>query len=126
MTFREKVNALRIARKLSYEEMAEGIGHENKSRIQGWLGPNEAAPRLDDAMRVARLFNVPLEYLADDSIESLPEPDKPTECRKHIDMMLEVLGDAESLRRLKGAPGADVPLSPVGNPSSPLGRSASR
>ncbi len=120
-SFRDKVNELREARKLSYEDVAEGIGHPNKSKVQGWLGPAQAAPRLDDAMRVAKLFEVPLEYLADDEMETVPEPAKPGENRRKIEMLIEVFGEGEALRRLKGAPGADIPLNP-GNPGNPVSR----
>ena len=111
MNFKAKLDQLRSARKLTYETLAEFLGHQDKGKVQGWLAPKPSHPRLEDALIVARKFGVPLEYLADDETKTIPGPPKLSRDRQDIEKLIEVLGESESLRRLKGSPGAMFPVS---------------
>lgn len=62
---------------INQRELAERISARtgvrvHQPKISGWLNGEKGEPRLGEALALAREFGVPLEYLADDSIEGPP------------------------------------------------------
>lgn len=122
--FHAKLDSGLKAAGVSVKQLAERLGVANNT-IYTWIkgGP---LPAIDQAAIIAEALNVPLIYLADDEMETVPGPPRLSENREKIEKLIEVLGEEESLTRLKGVPGAGVPLnSGVVNPS-PSGRSPRR
>jgi transcriptional regulator with XRE-family HTH domain len=72
MTFAEKLKDLMERHRLSQEDLAEMVG-TYQSQISRWFNDG-LRPSVPFALRVARAFRVPLEYLIDDEMEEPPGP----------------------------------------------------
>lgn len=98
MTFRDKIAKLMGG--MSYEEAAAktGIPHD---KIWRWVKKGQKAAIMD-VNAFAEAFKVPLIYLACDEIETVPGPPKLSENRQTIEDLIRLLGEEESILRLKG------------------------
>lgn len=132
MKLREKLNKLFDARRLTLDEVAAAVG-VSKTTVHSWVsapvpesrtkakaarptksgrprkvaGP--ATPRLDVALRLARLLGVPLEYLADDAQDE-PRAVGLSRDEEVVLDMARTLGDyGEAKRRLMAAASAASP-----------------
>lgn len=73
MTFTEKFNQLYAARRLSQVKLAEALDNKvSQGTVGNWL--HGTYPRLHEAWMLAQFFGVPLDYLADDSLDEIPQP----------------------------------------------------
>ncbi len=66
--FGEKLRTLRKQRGLTLKELAHIIGHNTHSHISE-LETGKRKPSLELALKLSRLFNVPLDQLAKDELE---------------------------------------------------------
>lgn len=106
MDFKAKLDALRNARGFTYKDLTEFLGlSEGKggAKVQGWLNPKPSHPRLEDALLVAKKFGVPIEWLADDSMEMVPEPPAASPERLMIEKHIEILTESRAERVLAAA-----------------------
>lgn len=100
MTFDDKLNKLCQAHRLTNQrEFAELVG-TSKSTANRWLS-GQSVPDMQEALKLARLFGVPLEYLADDDVSELP-PEVSYEQRKTMEYA-ERLGWDDALQQLAAA-----------------------
>jgi transcriptional regulator with XRE-family HTH domain len=77
-----------------------------QGRISKWLG-GQGEPSLRQGLRLARWFGVPLEWLADDTLDELPVEGMDGGQFRTIAAISSFLGPHESLRRLLVSPGDD-------------------
>lgn len=69
MTFGEKVRTLRLKSKMTQDELAEKMGYKSFTTIQKWES-GDSMPRFGNIKKLADIFNVSVDYFAD-------EPNKP-------------------------------------------------
>jgi transcriptional regulator with XRE-family HTH domain len=65
MGFGEKLEKLREKRGISVRETARQVGGVAPNTVERWIS-GKVQPRLDEAIRAAEVFGVPLDYLAFD------------------------------------------------------------
>lgn len=66
--FGEKLRILRKRRGMTLKELAHAIGHTTHSHVSE-LETGKRKPSLNLALRIARLFDVPLDQLVKDELE---------------------------------------------------------
>jgi transcriptional regulator with XRE-family HTH domain len=66
MKLHEKLTALYERSGLSQRDVARAAGGVSVSTVNRWLS-GEGEPRLSEALALAKLFSVPIEFLADDA-----------------------------------------------------------
>ena len=121
-----KINKLLRDMNLSDREAAKRIGDVSATTVGRWR-KGEGEPSVSEAVRVARLFSVPLDYLAFDEIETAPKRDANSEVRASILRLVDLIGEEESLRRLAlanpagdGAPKSPAPQQPAASYGRPV------
>jgi transcriptional regulator with XRE-family HTH domain len=92
-----------------------------KGRVSKWAG-GQGEPTARQALRMARLLNVPLDYLADDDLDE-PPPASMTDRERQVWEVVRTIGPDEAWRRLVGAP---LPSFEVGGDPGFLDRGARR
>jgi transcriptional regulator with XRE-family HTH domain len=98
MNLAEKLERLRRRAGLSQGELAASVG-TYQSRISEWELA-KGGPNLAQALRLARLLGVPLDYLADDAQDEPPPASALSEDERYVLRTLRALGlDAESAIR---------------------------
>jgi transcriptional regulator with XRE-family HTH domain len=109
MKFSEKLSILCRDRGLSHVKLADRLdGIVSRGTVGNWL-IGKSVPSLDVSFKLAKLFNVSVDYLADD------EQDVPVEWQSldpDLDALIRVaseIGYRESLRRIASP---SVPLAP--------------
>jgi transcriptional regulator with XRE-family HTH domain len=121
----EKLVALRRARGLTQNDVARTIGR-HQSRLAKWeLG--EGVPQPGDLLRLSEMFDVPVAYLCDDSVDDPAEVSKGPELTQDEVLILGIvrkIGPDRALDRLMGmptpAPGeATPPVSIIQRPVKP-------
>jgi len=98
MKFSEKLESLRVQKRLSQEEIAAAVG-VTQSSVSRWLGGG-GGPTLPQGLRLARFLGVPLDFLADDEMQKPPAGRSPEE-----ELLLtnaRILGIDEAIRRVLG------------------------
>ena len=101
----DKIEKLTASKGIKKKQIAEAMG-AHATRISDWIS-GKWQPDLGQALRLARFLSVPLDYLADDSMDELPTPDVLPEEMKLIEMA-RVVGIEEARRRLLQAPALDI------------------
>lgn len=99
MTFRKKLKKLMAEQRLSYRDVVEYVGLSSTSIVANWLHPSDPGePKLSQARKLAELLRVPLDYLADDSLD---EPRSEfSDDERHILQVVRSLGPGKALCRL--------------------------
>jgi transcriptional regulator with XRE-family HTH domain len=73
MDLAEKLRTLCAEHRLKPADLARALGGVPKSTMSNWWnGVNK--PDLETALKMARILNVPLDFLADDSLDDPPPP----------------------------------------------------
>jgi transcriptional regulator with XRE-family HTH domain len=85
-----------------------------QGRISKWSS-GQGEPSLRQGLRLARWFAVPVEWLADDTLDELPPEEVSSDLLRTITAIIALLGAREALRRL---------LLMSGDPSGPRGVAA--
>jgi transcriptional regulator with XRE-family HTH domain len=106
----EKILAMSQSRGTNQSDIAKAAGVA-PSRVTDWK-KDEGKPTLEQALRLARFFDVPLEYLADDSIESMPVSESLGEAEQAaVDLIRALrLTKDEALRRISSTIRESDPL----------------
>ena len=103
MKFHEKLDKLCSARGWSQAHIVRAMGNVSRSTVSNWFS-GLRTPDLSAALQLAKLFEVPLEYLADDTLDEVPAPELSDQDRKILEMA-RALPAEEALRRLLLVPG---------------------
>lgn len=108
-----KVESLMTLKGVRKKQIAD-VMEEYASRISQWANSDDWQPDLDQAFRLARFLGVPLDYLADDSIDEMPEPDVSREEMSILEIVRD-LGIQEARKRLLKAPEVESIQKPMAN-----------
>jgi transcriptional regulator with XRE-family HTH domain len=100
MRFHEKLKRLCGERRLTQADFLREMPEVGKTTMYYWFtGRNK--PDLDSALRMAKILNVPLDYLADEELEELPSPEFNDDERLLIEVARTLQGGArEALWRV--------------------------
>lgn len=96
MEFPKKLAMLMERSRLSQQALANRVGLQ-QSRISKWT-TGKGEPSLKQAVELARVLDVPLEYLADDAIDE--PPPAPSKAQMIVMQLIEDMGYDEARRRL--------------------------
>lgn len=101
--------AIKLAqhRRIKQGELARMIGVD-PARLSEWK-KDVGKPSIDHAFRMARLLDVPLDYLADDSLDE-PVPVGLSEAERLVLGLVRSMGLDEAHRRLASSPAAGQPV----------------
>ncbi len=105
MNLVEKIEKLLSDRGWKQIDLAEAIG-VSKQRVSQWM-QGTGQPKPYHLLRMARALNVPMEFLADDTMEDIAAQGVSAEEMKVVEMA-RVLGLEEAKRRLLQAPAVDI------------------
>lgn len=94
----EKVERLATAKGLRKKQIADVMA-VYPTRISDWIAGGTWRPDLNQALRLARLLDVPLEYLADDEMDEIPRPEL-TDAEIEVLKIVRKMGTAEAEKRL--------------------------
>src|SRR4051812_30309454 len=102
MRFPEKLSRLCWQRGWSRRELAEALGDVSKSTVSNWI-TGKTDPRLGELARLARLFEVSVDYLALDEREE-PGGDGLGEVQRRVLWAAETVEYELALKRIMNAP----------------------
>ena len=104
MNFADKLNALLDLKRWPQQRLRELITDKpGQTTVHNWCSNKGPLPRLDQAYELAKAFDVPLDWLADETADMPPPASKEdglTEDEKLVLRLARVMGSAEALRRL--------------------------
>jgi transcriptional regulator with XRE-family HTH domain len=95
----EKLEAVLRARGLTQSSF-EKLASLSENRISKWKN-DQGEPTVRQALRMARILDVPLDYLADDDLNDLPSATM-TERERQVWEVVRTIGPDEAWRRLVG------------------------
>lgn len=104
MDFPTKLSRLCRQRGWSQRDLAEALGDVSKSTVSNWMN-GKTDPRRGELARMARLFEVPVQYLVFDELEE-PGGDGLSDRVRRLLWAAETVGYDVALRRIMNAPEA--------------------
>jgi transcriptional regulator with XRE-family HTH domain len=104
MDFPTKLSKLCWQKGWTQRELAERLDGVSKSTVSNWM-TGKTDPRRKELVQLARLFEVPVAYLASDEQEE-PVGDGLSEVQRRVLWAAETVGYELALRRIMNAPGA--------------------
>jgi transcriptional regulator with XRE-family HTH domain len=102
MNFPAKLSLLCWQKGWTQRELAEALGDVSKSTVGNWMS-GKTDPRLRDLARLARLFEVSVDYLVLDERET-PGGNGLSESQRRVLWAAETVGWEVALRRIMNAP----------------------
>lgn len=124
MIFHEKLQRLMDARGLTYREVADATGM-GTTTVWRWLNQKgkPLRPRLDEAVLLADLLGVGVDYLADDTLDAPASglSDREQTLLSMVRALVEERGEDEVIRRLMRDGGATPAAKPAPTPPTHLG-----
>lgn len=104
--FATKLNHLMTARGLTQSELRVAIGNTvSHGTMSNWCS-GRSLPRLDEALKVAQVLGVTVDFLADDSQEKPAAPPLAQVDEKDVELLriAKLLGHERALGRMLGMP----------------------
>lgn len=113
MEFATKLSGLCRLRGWSQRDLSERLDGVSKSTVSNWMA-GKTDPRRKELVQLARLFGVPVTYLASDESEE-PAGDGLSEVQRRVLWAAETVGYELALKRIMNAPGsgAEVATAPA-------------
>jgi transcriptional regulator with XRE-family HTH domain len=104
MDFATKLSTLCWQRNWSQRDLSERLDGVSKSTVSNWM-TGKTDPRRKELVQLARLFDLPVAYLALDEAEK-PTGDGLSEIQRRVLWAAETVGYELALKRIMNAPGA--------------------
>jgi transcriptional regulator with XRE-family HTH domain len=104
MDFPTKLSKLCWQRGWTQRDLAERLDGVSKSTVSNWM-TGKTDPRRKELVQVARLFGVPVTYLASDQQEE-PTGDGLSEIQRRVLWAAETVGYELALKRIMNVPGS--------------------
>ena len=109
MTFGEKLDRLCRTQGMTQKLLADRLGDVSPATVSNWVN-GTFAPRITEAARIARMFEVSLDYLGFDEIEDIL-PAVPSDDQAILRLVRALrLDPDEALRRLAASPAVEAAL----------------
>ena len=102
MDFPTKLSKLCWEKGWNQRELAERFEGVSKSTVSNWM-TGKADPRRKEMLQLARLFGVPVAYLASDELEE-PTGDGLSEVQRSVLWAAETVGYELALKRIMNVP----------------------
>jgi transcriptional regulator with XRE-family HTH domain len=120
MDFRTKLSKLCWQKGWTQRDLADRLEGVSKSTVSNWI-TGKTDPRRKELVRLARLFEVPVTYLASDEQEE-PTGDGLSEVQRRILWAAETVGYELALKRIMNVPGATATGGTTGTAASKQGQ----
>ena len=73
MRFPEKLADYCERTRMSQRDLADAVGGVSRTKVNAWLA-GKTLPDIEEALRLARLIGVSVDFLADDKLDAPPSP----------------------------------------------------
>lgn len=113
MRFVEKLNRACVLRRMTNQRELADLARVSKSSLNRWIN-GESMPNVEEALRLARVLEVPLEWLAADDDQETPPASPLSPEEEKILWIVRTMGTEEAAKRL-----ALVKSEPVPNTAAP-------
>lgn len=104
MDFPTKLSRLCWEKDWTQRDLADRLEGVSKSTVSNWM-TGKTDPRRKELMQLARLFGVPVAYLASDEMQE-PAGDGLSEVQRRILWAAETVGYELALKRIMNVPGS--------------------
>lgn len=101
MNFHDKLVMCCDAKGWNQASLFRAVGGVSRTTVSNWFN-HESKPDMETALRIARALDVPLDYLADDTIDEPPAPAAQADWGRTVLELIRALrlDEAEAMRRI--------------------------